>query len=428
MSDKCLMSNSSSGAHFYAMNGYCKCGAGAPWLADVNELSKDWKQRYDTLCILLYAYWVHPTEATRAHIEACIAANGTASVQELRNLRGPLIPGCGCGYYVPSPPSVSRATDEGIEPWIIRTGDLYWRENGNGYTRHLYDAGLFSEADAKRKGIRKPPNDSVRDEPMPLSAFRSELDDIRSFVARVSQPPAAPPVEGQPQDESLCTCGHPRIDHVDFAGNIRACWHRYGSGVSGVYCACGDFNPAARQPPAAPSVGEAKAADEDHLDIYVPGVLRCLTCQFELTTATLFVQSGEVGLTRDQALGKHEGEPCPNDGTPMVKVRWAERAQQNYEAYGALMNEIIGIVGISRECDNLPAALQILKERSAPVGDVSAIRALVTKWRERSAMSTEYEHRDPSTAVAGAHHASAFECQRCADELDALLPAQDGGQ
>ena len=111
-------------------------------------------------------------------------------------------------------------------------------------------------------------------------------------------------------------------------------------------------------------LASAAPADEDHLDIYVPGVLRCLKCQFELTTATLFVQSGNIGMTRDQALVKHEGEPCPNDGTPMVKVRWAERAQQNYEAYGALMNEIIGIAGLSRQCDNLPSALEILRSAS----------------------------------------------------------------
>lgn len=104
---------------------------------------------------------------------------------------------------------------------------------------------------------------------------------------------------------------------------------------------------------------------EDHLDIYVPGVLRCPQCSFELTKATLFVGLGEIGLTREQAYCK--SEPCPNDGTPMVKVRWSERAQQNYEAYGALMNEIIGIAGLSIQCDSLPEALSTLRQHMARV-------------------------------------------------------------
>lgn len=103
------------------------------------------------------------------------------------------------------------------------------------------------------------------------------------------------------------------------------------------------------------------AQSEDHLDIYVPGVLRCPQCSFELTQATLFVGSGEIGLTREQAYCK--SEPCPNDGTPMVKVRWSERAQQNYEAHGALMNEIIGIAGLSVTCESLPKALSVLRSR-----------------------------------------------------------------
>lgn len=104
-----------------------------------------------------------------------------------------------------------------------------------------------------------------------------------------------------------------------------------------------------------------QVAPEDHLDIYVPGVQRCLKCEFELTSATLFMQSGDVGQTRAQALCE-EPDLCPNDGEPMVKVRWRERAAQNYEAYGALMNEIIGIAGLSVQCESLPAALATLRE------------------------------------------------------------------
>lgn len=33
--------------------------------------------------------------------------------------------------------------------WLIRTGDLYWRPRGGGYTANLLEAGVYSEEDAK---------------------------------------------------------------------------------------------------------------------------------------------------------------------------------------------------------------------------------------------------------------------------------------
>jgi hypothetical protein len=42
--------------------------------------------------------------------------------------------------------------------WIIEQGDLYWRAGSKGYTRHLSQAGLYTEATAKNieKNNREP--------------------------------------------------------------------------------------------------------------------------------------------------------------------------------------------------------------------------------------------------------------------------------
>jgi hypothetical protein len=50
----------------------------------------------------------------------------------------------------------------------------------------------------------------------------------------------------------------------------------------------------------------------------------------------------------------------------MVKVRWADRAQDNYEAYGKLMNEIISASGLDVVTGNLPAALEKVRAVCAP--------------------------------------------------------------
>ena len=108
-----------------------------------------------------------------------------------------------------------------------------------------------------------------------------------------------------------------------------------------------------------------KTPPEDVLDIYVPGTLRCLQCSFEVVSQTIFARSGDVGMTRAQALNENEGEPCPNDGTPMVRVRWSDRAQDNYKAYVALMEEVIAIAG----AEHLPGALDVLRAVMGKAGD-----------------------------------------------------------
>ena len=96
---------------------------------------------------------------------------------------------------------------------------------------------------------------------------------------------------------------------------------------------------------------------EDHLDIYVPGRLRCPQCEFVLSQATMFMGSGTIGLTKAQAFCEDEGQPCPNDGTPMVKVRWREEAEDNYRAYVKLVEDVLALTG----APSLPEALDALK-------------------------------------------------------------------
>jgi hypothetical protein len=102
-------------------------------------------------------------------------------------------------------------------------------------------------------------------------------------------------------------------------------------------------------------------APDDHLDIYVPGATKCLKCGFEAMSATMFVGSGEIGLTKAQALVEHVGEPCPNDGTPMVKVLWRDRATEAIAAHSALINELCEVSGLP----HLPAVIDRLKELEA---------------------------------------------------------------
>lgn len=200
---------------------------------------------------------------------------------------------------------------------------------------------------------------------------------------------------------------------------------------------------------------------DDAMDIYVPGRWRCLKCQFQLSSATLFVASGEIGCTRDQVM-RMDGECCPNDGTAMVRVTWREDSDHNRQWGVDLMEEIIGAtyaaslpealesarryrkalesIAASACCDRcneakLVAAAALRGAQSVPAGatpsatgatesahDLSsllvALRGLVTQWRARG-------HRE-ITDTAGYAHADYLRARRgqlndCADELDALL-------
>jgi hypothetical protein len=66
--------------------------------------------------------------------------------------------------------------------WVIfeHRSELYWRENACGYGR-LEDAGLFTEAEAKRYA-RDPDR---RDEAMPLSSLAKVIITKRDQIARL---------------------------------------------------------------------------------------------------------------------------------------------------------------------------------------------------------------------------------------------------
>ena len=93
---------------------------------------------------------------------------------------------------------------------------------------------------------------------------------------------------------------------------------------------------------------------DDHLDMYAPGEWRCPQCNFCLSKMTLSAHSGEVGY---HAKDIYHGEPCPNDGTPMVKVLWRERATENYNAYVKLVDDICA----AAQAEHLPGALDKIR-------------------------------------------------------------------
>lgn len=97
-------------------------------------------------------------------------------------------------------------------------------------------------------------------------------------------------------------------------------------------------------------------ACDDALDVYVPGAWQCPKCKFALQKATMFVQSGTIGSTREEVMNV-TGEVCPNDGVMMGRETWHERAESNFKWGMDLMEQIIAISGK----DNLPAALETLK-------------------------------------------------------------------
>jgi hypothetical protein len=98
---------------------------------------------------------------------------------------------------------------------------------------------------------------------------------------------------------------------------------------------------------------------DDVMDVYVPGRLRCPKCTFELTKATLFVQSGQIGASKAEVY--QEAEPCPNDGTLMDRVTWREESDRNREYAEKLISEIIESVG----AQSLPEAFELIKEARA---------------------------------------------------------------
>lgn len=60
-------------------------------------------------------------------------------------------------------------------------------------------------------------------------------------------------------------------------------------------------------------------------DVYVPGEFCCAKCGFFLSQFSLNANTGAVS-DRDEP-----GERCPNDGSPLWRVTWKQRANEHYE-------------------------------------------------------------------------------------------------
>lgn len=60
-------------------------------------------------------------------------------------------------------------------------------------------------------------------------------------------------------------------------------------------------------------------------DLYVPGEFCCAKCGFALSQFALSASTGAISDRDDP------GEKCPNDGSPLWRVTWKQRAQEHYE-------------------------------------------------------------------------------------------------
>lgn len=106
---------------------------------------------------------------------------------------------------------------------------------------------------------------------------------------------------------------------------------------------------------------------DETADIYVPGNWTCLKCGFALSQQTLSASTGEVGVTVAQVM-QMNGEICPNDGQPMRRTTWRERAASN-QAWGeSLMEDIIGAV----YAEHLPGALEAIKRHYKALQSIAA--------------------------------------------------------
>lgn len=65
--------------------------------------------------------------------------------------------------------------------------------------------------------------------------------------------------------------------------------------------------------------------ERDAAELFVPGEFCCAKCGFTLSQFTLSASTGQVG-SRD-----HPGEKCPNDGSPLWRVTWKQRASDHYD-------------------------------------------------------------------------------------------------
>lgn len=103
---------------------------------------------------------------------------------------------------------------------------------------------------------------------------------------------------------------------------------------------------------------------DDHLDVYVPGEWKCPMCSFSLSKMTLSVAAADIVVSASDI---YQSEPCPNDGTPMAKVTWRDRANDNFAAFAKLVDDLCAATGAT----SLPQAL----ERAAKVAQLEQEKA-----------------------------------------------------
>lgn len=70
--------------------------------------------------------------------------------------------------------------------------------------------------------------------------------------------------------------------------------------------------------------------------LFVPGAWNCPKCHFALSRTSINAHTGNFGTT---AADREESEPCPNDGTPMVRESWQERALELGKTLSERMDE-----------------------------------------------------------------------------------------
>lgn len=86
--------------------------------------------------------------------------------------------------------------------------------------------------------------------------------------------------------------------------------------------------------------------DEARAEIYAPGAFRCPKCGFFIRQFKIRASDGAVG-GRDEP-----GEHCPNDGSPLWRVTWKQRAQAYYDR---AVEEMDGRIAAEAEVSRLKA-------------------------------------------------------------------------
>jgi hypothetical protein len=250
-----------------------------------------------------------------------------------------------------------------------------------------------------------------------LVACRLDAATLRDAV-RASEGPSFS--EGVNVSKHSCVCGHEFESHCN------------GACVQGCYeCSCAAFvaAPNSTKEAATPISSELTAdyekwhkalSPDDVLDIYVPGRLRCPTCDFQVSKATIFLGSGEIGASKAEVY--QQSEPCPNDGHPMVRVTWREEADANRKYAEKLISEIM----VATDASSLPEALEKAKagRDTGPAAEPGT--SLTTAWERfaeeegHTQPDRRFEHYEPGRRAfwAGAQSLVGVVADALEDEND----------